>query len=454
MMKYTLNNYRDKKFGKKYLITTDHGSWVFLKKNEYNQLESGKFSKNLFDKLEKAGIILTEKNTYQVINDYKERNFFLFYGPSLHIVVPTLRCNMNCIYCHASSVPENKKGYDMDKKTAKKVVDFIFKSPNKSITIEFQGGEPLLNWNIVKYITNYSLNKNKTEKKELRLALVTNLVEMDENKLDFLIKKGVSICTSLDGPKIVHDYNRRYLNGSNYEKVVKWIKKINKKYKQIGKDINMGALVTLTKKSLKYPKEIVDEYVKLGLHSIHLRFLNGLGVAKKSWKKISYSVDDYLAFWKKAVSYIENLKNKGVKIQERMIKIMEQKISEKFDPNYIDLKSPCGAAIGQLVYNYDGKIYSCDEARMLKEDIFMLGDVKKDSYKKILTSSKTCSIINASINENFVCNDCVYKPYCGVCPVCNYAEQGNVIADIIRTARCKIFMNQFDWVFKEKFINK
>ena len=449
MKRYTLNNYRDKKIGKKYLITTDQGSWVFLTENENDQLKSKRFSKNLFDKLEKTGILITDKNLNQVIHDYKERNSSLFYGTSLQIIVPTLRCNMNCIYCHASSVPEDKKGYDMDKKTAKKVVDFIFQGTNNSITIEFQGGEPLLNWDIVKYITDYSLEKNVKKKKNLKLTIVTNLIEMDEEKLKFLMQNGITICTSLDGPKEVHDYNRRYIKGSSYGFVVKWIKEINKEYRRRGEDKKINALVTLTKKSLKYPHKIVDEYVKLGLETIHLRFLNGLGTAQKSWKNISYSVKDYLRFWKNAVDYIERLRKKGVKIEERMVNIIEQKIKGKTDPGYLDLKSPCGAAIGQLVYNYDGRIYSCDEARMLKEDLFMLGDVKKDNYKDILTSDKTCSVINASINENFICNNCVYKPYCGVCPVCNYAEHGNIIADIKNTARCKIFMEQFGWVFKK-----
>jgi His-Xaa-Ser system radical SAM maturase HxsB len=452
-MKYTLNNYRDKKFGNKYLITTDQGSFAFLTNKEFQKLKSKNLDKKLFDKLEKAGIILTDKNINQTINDYKERNLSLFYGASLHIVVTTLRCNMNCIYCHANSVPKNSKGYDMDKETAKKTVDFIFQSPSKAITIEFQGGEPLLNFEIVKYITNYALEKNKTEKKDLKITIVTNLTAMDDKKLDFLIKKDIGICTSLDGPKEIHDYNRKHKK-SNYETVVKWIKKINKKYKQLNNNNKMHAILTLTKKSLKYPEKIVDEYVKLNLEIIHLRFLNNLGVAQKSWKHISYSVDEYLKFWINAVNYIEELKKKGIKIQERIVEIMKMKIKGKTDPSYLDLKSPCGAATGQLVYDYDCKIYSCDEARMLKEDLFMLGDVKKDSYKKILTSNKTCSIINASINENFVCNSCAYKPYCGVCPVCNYAEQGNIIADTNSTARCKIFMKQFDWVFKEKFINQ
>ena len=133
---------------------------------------------------------------------------------------------------------------------------------------------------------------------------------------------------------------------------------------------------------------------------------------------------------------------------------MINKIQNEFDPNYLDLRSPCGAAIGQLTYNYNGNIYTCDEARMIGDDLFLLGNVKKDKYKDIVTSDKACATVAASINDQYICNDCVYKPYCGICPVCNYAEQGSVIGKIPQTDRCKIFKEQFNWVVREKFINK
>ena len=213
-------------------------------------------------------------------------------------------------------------------------------------------------------------------------------------------------------------------------------------------------LVTLTRKSLDYPKEIVDEYVKLGLDDIHLRFLNNLGTASKAWGKISYSVEDYLDFWNKAVDYIQQLNKKGIEIEERIIKVMKTKINEEFDPNYLDLRSPCGASIGQLAYNYDGSIYTCDEARMIGEDIFRIGNVRDNKYKDVVTCNKACAVFNASINDMYFCDECAYKPYCGICPVINYAEQGNIIGKIPQTDRCKIFMKQFDWVVKNIFIPK
>jgi sulfatase maturation enzyme AslB (radical SAM superfamily) len=88
---------------------------------------------------------LLEKNfiksdTYE--NDmailYAKKNDFLLYGPSLHIIVTTLRCNHKCQYCHAAVAPMTAKEMDMTEETAKKVVDTIFYTSNPNLTIEFQ----------------------------------------------------------------------------------------------------------------------------------------------------------------------------------------------------------------------------------------------------------------------------------------------------------------------------
>ena len=450
----TTNNYRFRKLGGKYFVTTDSGSYAVLDEDEFKKLKSGKVEGELYNKLVEREIILDETNINEYTLDLRKRNSFLFYGASLHIVVVTLRCNMKCIYCHASSVDDTKQGFDMDKETAKKTVDFIFQSPSPNITIEFQGGEPLLNWNVVKYTIEYAKEKNKEERRKLNFAIVTNLSLMDDEKMKYLIDGEVPICTSLDGPKDLHDKNRIFSKTSNYDQVVSWIKKFKEEYKRSGKKEWIHALVTLTKESLKYPKEIVDEYVNLGMRTIHLRFLNNLGVAQKTWSKINYSVKEYLDFWKKAAERIKEHQNAGKKINERIIDIMAKKIGTKFDPGYLDLRSPCGAAIGQIAYNYNGDIYSCDEGRMIGDETFLLGNVKADLYKDVTTCDKACALANASINDQFICDACAYKPYCGLCPVCSFAKDGNIIEKVSQSERCKIFKSQFDWVVTEKFINQ
>jgi radical SAM protein with 4Fe4S-binding SPASM domain len=272
---------------------------------------------------------------------------------------------------------------------------------------------------------------------------------MDDEKLDFLVRKKVSICTSLDGHKILHDKNRKKMKESNYDKVSFWVKRINEIYQEKNVESEVNALLTVTKESLKYPKEIIDEYLKFGFNKIHLRFLNKIGCASNVWPHIGYSAEEFINFWKKAMDYILELNKKGKEIIERMAVIIIQKAILNFEPNYLELRSPCGAAIGQLLYDYDSKIYSCDEGRMLGDDLFLLGDVNSvSSYSEIMSSPEVCSLVLSSINDSF-CDSCVYKPYCGICPVCSYVEKNNIVANVRETTRCKIFMEQFDYIFKK-----
>ena len=447
---YVLNDIRWKRFGDTYLVTNQYGRYVLLNKKEFSSLIKEDADDKLFHLLEANRIVVTERNQSKIAEEYRKKYSFLFRGTSLHIIVPTLRCNMKCVYCHASSKEPKMSRYDMGIETARKTVEFIFQSPSPSITIEFQGGEPLLNWNAVKFIIEYAKLLNEKHKKEMDITLVTNLTLMTEEKLDYLVKEDIRLCTSLDGPAEVHDWNRRMIGGAGtHQKVAEWIKRIQENQKDGIRERRVNALITLTKKSLQQPEEIVDEYLSRGLDRVHLRFLNNLGFAKEEWKEISYSPEEFIEFWKKAMEYMLKLNKKGTFVKERMATIIMKKITEEEDPYYVDMMSPCGAAIGQLLYNYNGKIYTCDEGRMTGEDVFKIGDVNKDSYKKVLSSNQTCSIITASINDMQICDYCSYKPYCGLCPVTNFAEKGNIIGRVTESDRCKIFKAQFDYIFSK-----
>lgn len=452
---YEINRFRFKKIKDSFIVTTDDGSWLKLQKNEFDNLKKKRLNnKELFSRLEEKGIILTERNKKEIVARLAKKYAFLSNGTVLHIVIPTLRCNFKCVYCHASSKPIKEKEYDMNIPTAKKVVDFIFQSPSYFITIEFQGGEPLLRFDIVKFIIEYSKELNKKHKKSLVFSLVTNFSLMDEKKLKFLVDNEVGICTSLDGPELLHNKNRCFPNGS-YKFVQKWVRLLQKEYKK--DDImnrRVNALITITKSSLPYHKKIIDEYVKLGLNDIFLRFLNNLGDARPVWNSISYSPEEFIRFWKKSMDYILKLNKKGIMVREWLSLIVLQKLLWNAEPNYFEQRSPCGAVIGQLAYNYNGDIYSCDEGRMIGEDIFKVGNAKKDSYKKVVSSPQSCALIASSVNDTQICDYCAYKPYCGICPVCNFGEQGSIIGNISSSARCKIYKAQFDYIFDKILYDK
>lgn len=443
---------RYKKFGDDYLVTNDIGRYALLKPNDFKSFIEGTLEKKaqLYKELQKKYFIKDDFDSEEFTDIYRQRSAFLFHGTSLHIIVVTLRCNYNCIYCQASSRKLNAEGFDMNKKTAKAVVETIFQSPNPAITIEFQGGEPLSNWPIIKFIVEEAEKKSQKTKKDLFISLVTNLSLMDKKKYDYIIKHHISVCTSLDGPEKLHNMNRPFSKGNSYQATTSWIEKFKKEEKKNSSLYKLSALVTISKFSFKYPHEIIDEYLKWGFIGIHLRPLSLLGLSGKFKNSLDDSVKEFLEFWKKSMDYIIDINLKGKLFWERGSGIMLRKILGDVDPNFLDLRSPCGAGIGQMLYNYDGKVYTCDEARMLgKEDTFILGNVLKNNYKELISHPNLRAVCQASILESTPCDYCVYKPYCGVCPVLNYALYGDLFAPNVNNYHCQLNIGMLDYLFKK-----
>ena len=450
-----LREYNYRKINNKYFVTNKEGDFLYLNNKDFNSLKTKKYDNGFKSLLEKSNFITTSKNKFNILLNKKNKYDFVDDGTSLHIIVPTLRCNMKCVYCQTSSQPPSSKEYDMDINTATKVVDFIFQTSNNDITIEFQGGEPTLNFGIIKHIVRYATKLNIKYRKNLEFLLVTNLNNMDLVKMHYLIDNNVNICTSFDGNKKLHDINRPFYqgNGSTYDNVVYWVKKFNSEYKKRKIDNKVYALITITKESFKYSKEIIDEYVKLNFGEINIREMTNLGCANKQWETIGYPIEDFIKFWKKSMDYIIKLNKDKIVIRERMIGIMLRKIFN-IREDFLDLRSPCGAVIGQLAYNYNGDIFPCDEARMIGTKHFKLGNVLKNSYNEIIDSTKSREIVSSSINDNEYCNSCVYQNYCGICPICNYSECKNMACNIKQTARCKIYMAMFDYIIERFILNK
>ncbi len=442
---------RFKKMKGKYLLTNEIGRYVFLSPGSFKQFMEGTLNKNkeTYQLMEENEFIGDSLDRDNLIEKYRQRNGFVLTGPSLHIVVVTLRCNFNCIYCQASSRNIKEKGYDMNIVTARKVVDTIFCTPNKAITIEFQGGEPLVNWPVVKFIIEYAHKKNKKANKSLLIAIVSNFSLLTEERYEFLSKNMVTLCTSLDGPKNLHNKNRPWAGNDSYEATAKWIKRIQEYQKRSTDVYHISALLTVSRFSLDYPKEIIGAYRKLGFSKIHLRPLSFLGLSGKMKSRIGYSAKEFLRYWRETMDYIISLNLKGERFVERGSRIMLQKILTDYDPGFLDLRSPCGAGIGQMLYNYDGKVYTCDEGRMLGDDTFMIGDVMKNSYKEMISHDTVKSICTTSLLDNLPCDSCAYKPYCGVCPVINYALYGDIFISLSNNERCRLNSGMLDYLFEK-----
>ncbi len=424
----------------KYLVSNALGGWDVLTKEEFDIFNSFSVNRDspLFNRFYEKKLLLDENNLQQAVSEYKRLNINLFTDTSLHIAVLTTRCNLSCVYCQTRTL----KSQDMSHEVASRVLNYIFSVKTPYVTLEFQGGEPLLNWDVLAFTVEHARKFNTH--KNLKIALVTNLTLMDEAKMKFLTDFDVEICTSLDGPKDIHDKNRVFTNGKGtYDTVVKNISKLHKKF---GRRVNL--LPTVTKHTIKNFKGIIDEYVKWGEPEISLRPVNEMGFACSNWKNIGYSPKDFESFYKNSLDYILSLNKKGIFIRERMARVILQKIIAKRDPVYVELMNPCGAGRSTISYMPDGTCYPCDEARMVGEDMFKLGNILNEDYEDLMKKENLMHILEASL-INLWDYSSAFSPWMGTCPVVNYALQNNIVPKIHCSFMHKIYNFQFRYIFEK-----
>ncbi|MBN2067362.1 MAG: radical SAM protein [Candidatus Diapherotrites archaeon] len=427
-------------------MINDLGRWVVLSKKELEAVQKNSVGSALLKKLESGGMALSKKGQSQLVKDYRVRYGHLFHPVSLHIVNPTNRCSQSCLYCYSNSqgISSKKKGLDMSPETARKTIDFIWQTPSNGFVVEFQGGEPLANFPAIQEMVGYA--KSKRPKKKVHWRLVSNLTLMDNDIASFLKKNNITdVCTSLDGPKELHDANRP-MHGSSYEKAVYWINALRSDFgfKQI------GALCTVTRKSLPFAKQIVDEYLKLGLPDVTAVSLRKIGRAKPNWQKIGYSPAQFFGFWREMVDYCIALNRKGIPVSEQTCSILLRKILSPERISHTCYSKPCGAALMQCSFQPDGSIYSCDEGKA--ESLFKIGSIAQ-SYKSVFASPAALNLVSLSSGLGLYCNNCKWTGFCRLCPVTTYAEQHSLIPVLPELFECRLKMLQFPYLFEKLFSN-
>jgi uncharacterized protein len=440
------------------LITNREGSFLLLSPGEFRQFAEGTVAKGdpLYTRLAQKNFVRAELDVDRMVERIQARKTFIHYGPNLHIMVVTLRCNETCVYCHASRADMGATHTDMTLEIADKTVDTIFRTTNPNVTIEFQGGEPLVAFPVIKHIVERAREVNKTAGKQLEFTMVSNLSLMDDEKLQYIVENKIQVCTSIDGPAHLHDKQRKLPGLSAHGSARTWIRRLNDAYRQMGLDptlYHVEALLTTTRETLPLWKEVVDAYVELGCRALFLRPVDPFGFADRTAPRIEYPRAAYLDFYRNAVDYMVQLNGQGVEILERFAAIFLTKILGGTDPNFLDIRSPCGAAIGQVAYNYDGRVFTCDEGRMLHEmgdDTFLIGEVGKTSYRQLMEHETVRAMAIASnLEAQPDCVNCTYQPYCGVCPVHNHRTQGSIFGRMRESAMCSVHKGIQDYLFEK-----
>lgn len=379
---------------------------------------------------------------------YRTKKAFLDDFTSLHIFVISLRCDHTCHYCQVSRVSEDRSAFDMQKKHIDKGIEYMMRSPNPYVTMEFQGGESLLAFDNIIYAVNKAKEEANIYEKKITFVVCTNLSPLDEKMLAFFKEHDILISTSLDGPSFVHNQNRHKRGRDSYEKAVEGIKLCRE---TLGED-KLSALTTITNLSLEYPLEIIDTYFEMGFKSIFLRPISPYGFALRNEKRNYYETSQFLDFYKKALDRIITYNLNGNFFREDYATVILKKILTPFPVGYVDLQSPAGLINNVIVFNYDGKVYASDESRMLAEMndfTFLMGNLDDDSYESIFYGPKSMQLAQAFNNESLPgCSECAFQSYCGADPVHNYATQGDLIGHRPTSTFCKKNMEIIRYLFE------
>jgi uncharacterized protein len=367
----------------------------------------------------------------------------------LHIFVVTLRCEHTCRYCQVSRQPAAKSEFDMTEETARRALELAFRSPSPQLKIEFQGGEPLLNFPLVRWITAEAKRMNAQHGKDLAFVIATNLALLDDEILEFCAEHGIHLSTSLDGPQDLHNGNRRRPGRDSWQQAVAGIKQVQKR---LGPD-RVTALMTTTEAGLDRAAEIIDVYAELGLRGVFLRPISPYGFALRRRGGGNYHAERWLDFYATGLGRIVDLNRQAVPIVEIYASIIAKKMLTNVDPGYVDLTSPAGIGIGALVYNYDGDIYASDEGRMLAEmgdRAFRLGNVHDSSYADVMLSDGLLRPLMESITLSApMCSTCAFEPYCGADPVFHHATAGDFNGHKALSSFCRRNMGVFTLLLRK-----
>ena len=431
--------------GNDVVLTNFVGEFVILKRDKldevvqkrlsptdetYSLLRSRHFIKEASDSASIQLLGLKTRTKYSNI-----RNF-----TNLHLFVVSLRCDHSCPYCQVSRQSENKAAFDMTEETADQALKIVFRSPNPAIKIEFQGGEPLLNFDLIRHVVLKAEKINVVEKRDLQFVITTTLSLITDEILDFCKEHKIYLSSSLDGPEDLHNRNRPRPGKDSHRRFVEGLQKARDK---LGYDA-VSALMTTSPASLTRVRDIIDEYLKHDLDGIFLRHLSPYGFAIKTKSYDAYNVDRWLEFYREGLDYIVELNKQGVRFTEHFASLLLTKMFTSNDPGFVDLMNPSGAGISAVVFNYDGDVYASDESRMLREmgdTTFKLGNLHTNSYEEIFTSEVLLNALDDSFTMSApMCADCAFEPWCGAEPVFHHAIFGDVLGRKPESEFCKRIM--------------
>ncbi|MBQ8905921.1 MAG: thioether cross-link-forming SCIFF peptide maturase [Ruminococcus sp.] len=346
-------------------------------------------------------------------DDYEKYAAFAVASPvkamCLHIAHD---CNLRCAYCFASTGDFGEGRKLMLEETAKKAIDFLIARSGDRVNLEvdFFGGEPLMNFDVVKETVKYARSLEKQHNKNFRFTITTNGVLLDDAKMEFINAEMSNVVLSIDGRKEVNDRVRKRVDGSGcYDKIMPAFKKLvdargDKEYYVRG---------TFTKYNLDFSEDVFSLYEQ-GFDQISVEPV--VCDASAPYALTERELSTIFAEYENLAERILENEKKGGKFN-----FFHFMLDLDQGPCAIKRLRGCGCGNEYVAITPDGDIYPCHQFVGIPE--YKMGNLDEGSFNEEMKSE----FASAHVYSKPTCRECWARFYCsGGCNANNYQYAGDI----------------------------
>ena len=363
------------------------------------------YTKNILSDLEKNKLIMDQKaHIFHRTEKIEFPDKMPIYALALHVAHD---CNLRCLYCYGSGGSFGGPRDYMDEKTALRSIDFLLENAPVELqySIIFFGGEPLMNYDLIKKVTEYCRKKEKETGKVFNLGMTTNGTLLNDEMMEYFDKNGITIGISIDGPKEIHDQCRKCADGSgSFDSMFKNVEKLLER-----RDGKVTARITLTRKDLEMHK-ITHEVENMGFKKVNVAL-----VEADENTPFAIHKEDLEVINQEYKIIAEEMYNAIIERRKFYTNIFYSHLSMLHNKNIMFYN--CGAGRRYMAVAPDGSLYLCH--RFAGMENYKMGDV----FNGILPGTQK-NVINAHVDAREECQECWARYICGGGCFYNSVEKG------------------------------